>query len=72
MGDGLDRALPHTPETRMVTGGSAVKAMVRNGLGLVNQPLSLVPRCVQNAPPPRLIPPGSMPRISLMRRWDAP
>jgi hypothetical protein len=34
MGDVLDRAMQHTPEPRIVTVGSAVKAMVLNGLGL--------------------------------------
>jgi transposase len=58
IGDVLDRALQHTPETRMVTGGSAVKAMVLNGLGFVNQQLYLVPMFFQNKPTQRLIAPG--------------
>ena len=57
-GDVLDRALQHTPETRMVTVGSAVTAMVLNGLGFVNQPLYLVPMFFQNKPTQRLIAPG--------------
>ena len=44
IGDVLDRAMQHTPETRIVTVGSAVKAMVLNGLGFVNQQLYLAGR----------------------------
>ncbi len=58
IGDVLDRAMQHTPETRIVTVGSAVKAMVLNGLGFVHQQLSLVPRFFQNKPTQRLIAPG--------------
>jgi transposase len=58
IGDVLDRAMQHTPETRIVTVGSAVKAMVLNGLGFVNQQLYLVPRFFQNKPTQRLIAPG--------------
>jgi transposase len=41
-----------------VTLGNAVKAMVLNGLGFVNQPLYLVPMFFQNKPTQRLIAPG--------------
>jgi transposase len=58
IGDVLDRAIKHTPETRIVTVGSAVKAMVLNGLGFVPQQLSLVPLFFQNKPTQRLIAPG--------------
>ena len=58
MGDGLDRMTQHTPETRFVTVGHAVHAMVLNGLGCVHQPLSLVPMFVQNKPTQRLVAPG--------------
>ena len=58
IGDALDRALPHNPETRSVTVGSAVKAMVLNGLGFVHQQRSLVPMVFQNKPTQRLIAPG--------------
>jgi transposase len=58
IGDVLDRAMQHTPETRIVTVGSAVKAMVLNGLGFVNQQLYLVPMFFQNKPTQRLIAPG--------------
>jgi transposase len=58
IGDVLDRAMQHNPETRIVTVGNAVKAMVLNGLGFVNQQLYLVPRFFQNKPTQRLIAPG--------------
>jgi transposase len=58
IGDVLDRAMQHHPETRIVTVGNAVKAMVLHGLGLVHQQLSLVPQFVQNKPTQRLIAPG--------------
>ena len=54
----LDQATQQTPETRFVTVGSAVKAMVLNGLGFVNQQLSLVPRFFQHKPTQRLVAPG--------------
>lgn len=59
IGDVLDRAMQHTPETRIVTVGNAVKAMVLNGLGFVNQQLSLVSMFLQNKPTQRLIAPGT-------------
>jgi transposase len=58
IGDVLDRVLQHTPETRIVTVGSAVKAMVLNGLGFVSQQLYLVPMFFQNKPTQRLIASG--------------
>jgi len=58
IGDVLDRATQQTPETRFVTVGSAVKAMVLNGLGFMNQQLYLVPLFFQNKPTQRLIAPG--------------
>jgi DNA-binding transcriptional LysR family regulator len=58
IGDVLDQATPHTPETRVVTVGTAVKAMVLNGLGFVPQPLYLVPRFFPNQPTPRLVAPS--------------
>jgi transposase len=58
MGDVLDRAMQHSPETHMVTVGSAVKAIVLNGLGCVNQQLYLVSMVFQNKSTPRLIAPG--------------
>jgi transposase len=54
----LDQATQQNPEMRLVTVGHAVKAMVLNGLGFVNQQLYLVPHFFQNKPLPRLIAPG--------------
>jgi transposase len=54
----IDRATQQNPETRFVTAGSAVKAMVLNGLGFVNQQLYLVPRFFHNKPTQRLVAPG--------------
>ena len=39
----IDQATQQNPEMRLVTVGHAVKAMVLNGLGFVNQQLSLSP-----------------------------
>ena len=72
IGDVLNRAMQHNPETRIVTVGNVVKAMVLNGLGFVNQQLSLVPRFFQHKPTQRLIALGSRPSISMMTRWAAP
>jgi transposase len=58
IGDGLDRMTQQTPETRFVTVGPAVKAMVLNGLGFVNQQRYLVPMFFQNNPTQRLVAPG--------------
>jgi transposase len=54
----IDRATQQDPERRIVTAGHAVKAMVLNGLGLINQQLYLVPHFFQNKPISRLIAPG--------------
>ena len=54
----LDHATQQDSEMRIVTVGHAVKAMVLNGLGFVNQQLYLVPHFFQNKPLPRLIAPG--------------
>ena len=53
--DVIDQATQQNPETRLVTVGHAVKAMVLNGLGFVNQQLYLVPMFFQNKPTHRLI-----------------
>src|ERR671914_992690 len=58
IGEVIDRATQQNPETRIVTAGHAVKAMVLNGLGFVNQQLYLVPRFFHNKPLARLIAPG--------------
>jgi transposase len=54
----IDRATKQNPEMRIVTAGHAVKAMVLNGLGFLNQQLYLVPHFFQNKPISRLIAPG--------------
>jgi transposase len=54
----IDRATQQDPEMRIVTAGHAVKAMVLNGLGFINQQLYLVPHFFQNKPLSRLIAPG--------------
>jgi transposase len=54
----IDRATKQDPEMRMVTAGHAVKAMVLNGLGFINQQLSLVPHFFQHKPISRLLAPG--------------
>jgi hypothetical protein len=58
MGAVLDRTMPHTPATRMVTVGGAVQALVRHGLGLVHPPRALVPLFFQPTPTQCLIAPG--------------
>jgi hypothetical protein len=57
MGEVIDRATRHQPEPRLVTTGDAVKAMVRNGLGVVHQQLALGPRLFQEKPISRLLAP---------------
>src|SRR5215510_4628471 len=54
----IDRATKQDPEMRIVTAGHAVKAMVLNGLGFINQQLYLVPHFFQNKPLSRLLAPG--------------
>jgi transposase len=54
----IDKATRQDPAMRIVTAGHAVKAMVLNGLGFVNQQLYLVPHFFHNKPLSRLIAPG--------------
>src|SRR5262245_53553521 len=54
----IDKATQQDPAMRIVTAGHAVKAMVLNGLGFINQQLSLVPHFFQHKPLSRLIAPG--------------
>ena len=61
IGDVLDQATQQNPEMRDLTVGEAVKAMVLNGLGFINQALYLVPRFFQNKPTSRLISPRVAP-----------
>jgi transposase len=62
IGDVLDQAAHQNPEMRDLTVGEAVKAMVLNGLGFINQALYLVPRFFQNKPTFRLISPRVTPK----------
>jgi transposase len=66
--DVIDQATQQNPETRLVTVGHAVKAMVLNGLGFVNQQLYLVPMFFQNKPPTGLLPRALKPCTSTMIR----
>jgi transposase len=61
IGDVLDQATHHNPEMRDLTVGEAVKAMVLNGLGCINQALYLVPRFFHHKPTYRLISPRVAP-----------
>src|SRR5688500_11081820 len=54
----IDKTTQQDPEMRIVTAGQAVKAMVLNGLGFVNQQLYLVPHFFHNKPTSRLIAPA--------------
>jgi transposase len=54
----IDQATAQDPEMRIVTAGHAVKAMVLNGLGFVNQQFYLVPHFFRNKPTSRLIAPA--------------
>jgi len=54
----IDKATQQDPEMRIVTAGHAVKAMVLNGLGVINQQLYRVPHFFQHKPISRLIAPG--------------
>jgi transposase len=54
----IDQATQQDPAMRIVTAGHAVKAMVLNGLGFLNQQLYLVPHFFQHKPLSRLIAPG--------------
>lgn len=62
IGDVLDQATHQNPEMRDLTVGEAVKAMVLNGLGFINQALYLVPHFFQNKPTSRLITPRVTPK----------
>ncbi len=50
IGDIIDQATQQNPEMRDLTVGEAVKAMVLNGLGFINQALYLVPKFFHNKP----------------------
>lgn len=56
-GEILEQATPPHPDMRDLTGGEAVNAMVRHGLGCLQQALYRVPRCFHPTPPsPRMAP----------------
>ena len=57
----LDHATQQNPEMRDLTVGEAVKAMVLNGLGCINQAIYLVPRFFHHKPTYRLISPRVAP-----------
>jgi transposase len=61
IGDVIDHATQQDPETRDLTAGEAVNAMVLNGLGCINQALYLVPRFFQQKPTNRRISPRVAP-----------
>jgi transposase len=61
IGDVIDQATRQNPAMRDLTVGEAVKAMVLNGLGFINQALYLVPRFFQHKPTYRLISPRVTP-----------
>ena len=58
----IAQATPPDPAMRMVTAGHAVQALGLHGLGLVNQPRSLVPHFLQPKPLARLMAPGMQAR----------
>jgi transposase len=61
IGEVIDRVVPQERGKRIVSVGQAVKAMVLNGLGFVNQRLYLVPHFFQDKPTGRLIGAGICP-----------
>jgi len=61
LGEVLDQAPLQDPAMRDRTVGEAVKAMVLNGLGLINHALYLVPRFFHNTPTSRLLSPRVAP-----------
>jgi transposase len=58
IGERLDELIVQDQAYRQVSIGQAVKAMVLNGLGFVNQRLYLVPYFFENKPVERLLGPG--------------
>jgi transposase len=57
LGGVIDQVTPPNPERRRVTAGNAVQAMLRKGLGVVNQQLYWVPMVFHNQPTDRLLAP---------------
>lgn len=58
IGELIDQLIPQDTSKRHISLGQAVKAMVLNGLGFVNQRLYLVPHFFANKPVERLLGPG--------------
>src|SRR5438874_12415249 len=61
IGEVIDRVLPQDEERRFVSVGEAVKAMVLNGLGFVNQRLYLLPHFFMDIITVRLLGTGITP-----------
>jgi transposase len=61
LGSLIDQAVPQDFARRGVTVGQAVKALVLNGLGFVNQRLYLVPHFFETKPTEHLLGPGILP-----------
>src|SRR5262245_43436008 len=57
IGEIIDQATHQNPEMRDLTVGEAVKAMVLNSLGFINQALYLVPRFFDTKPTYQLVSP---------------
>jgi hypothetical protein len=67
LGDVVDNATPPHPDMRDLTVGEAVQALGLNGLGVVTQARSLVPRCFPQQLTSRLM----APRMPPARRHEA-
>jgi transposase len=61
IGKKIDQVIEQDPDKRQVSLGQAVKAMVLNGLGFVNQRLYLMPKFFWDKPTERLIGEGIQP-----------
>src|SRR5262245_27728460 len=68
----IDQATKQNPEMRIVTAGHAVKAMVLNGLGFVNQQLYLVPIFFRINRSRASLPQAFRPAISMMTPSGVP
>ena len=61
IGAEIDQQMVQDSDKRIISLGNAVKAMVLNGLGFVNQRLYLVPSFFESKPTERLIGKGISP-----------
>jgi hypothetical protein len=66
LGEIIEHATQQHPDMRDLTVGEAVKAMVLNGLGLINHALYLVPRVLHQKPTSQLL----APRVTPQQRHD--